>query len=200
MDILYYSNYCKHSQGVLQVLVKGNLTDKINFICIDKRSKDPRTNQVFIHLENGNKVLMPPNLYNVPALLLVNQKFQFIYGDEIVQYFHRDIVTKNNKATKFNGEPMAFHLGNSTSMANITSEKYTMYNLSPDDLSAKSNSKNRELYNYVSVEDDPLFINTPADNYRPDKVNEEMTVDKLQQKRMDEINNILPRQQPLGHI
>ena len=50
MDILYYSNYCKHSQRVVQTLVKGNLTDKISFICIDKRSRDPKTNQIFIHL------------------------------------------------------------------------------------------------------------------------------------------------------
>ena len=53
MDILYYSNFCKHSQNVLQVLVKGDMKEKITFISIDKRKKDPKTNQVHIQLENG---------------------------------------------------------------------------------------------------------------------------------------------------
>jgi hypothetical protein len=199
MDVLYYSNYCKHCQKVIQSLVKGNIVEKISFINIDKRSKDPKTNQLFIHLENGSKVLMPPNLYNVPALLLVNQKFQFIYGDEIIQHFHKDIVVKNAKAVKFNGEPESFVFGGSAAGSNIISEKYTSYNLTPDDLSAKSTSKNRSLYNYVSVDYDPEFIETPADNYHPDKVDGELTVDKLQQQRMDEITRIMPKTQPLGN-
>lgn len=201
MDIVYYSNYCKHSQNVIQNLVKGNLTDKLNFVCIDKRMKDPKTNQTVIQLENGTKVIMPPNLHNVPALLLVNQKFQFIYGDDIIKHFHKDIVTKNNKATKYNGEPMAYHLGSYSPGSNIMSEKYTSYSLTPDELSAKGTGRNRELYGYVSVNDEPLFIDTPADSWRPDKVNGDLTVDELQQKRMDEINKIMPKTQPLGsHI
>jgi hypothetical protein len=75
------------------------------------------------------------------------------------------------------------------------------YNLTPDELSAKGSGSNRELYNYVSVNNDSVFINTPADSYRPDKIDGGLTVDQLQQKRMDDINKILPRQQPLGtHI
>ena len=53
MDILYYSNYCKHSQNVIQTLVKSNLTDKISFICIDKRKRDENSGQMIIILENG---------------------------------------------------------------------------------------------------------------------------------------------------
>ena len=61
MDILYYSNYCTHSQKVLQTLVKGNMSDKLSFICIDKRQLDKRTNQTYIILENGGKVVLPPH-------------------------------------------------------------------------------------------------------------------------------------------
>lgn len=202
MDILYYSNHCKHSQNVIQTLVKGNMTDKLSFICIDKRSKDAKTNQTFIHLENGTKVIMPPNLYNVPALLLVSQKFEFIYGDDIIQRFHKDIVSRNKKTTKtIAAEPIAYYLGNSAPGCNIMSEKYTSYSLTPEELSAKGTGENRLLYNYVAVNDDPIFIETPADNYHPDKVDNELTVDKLQQQRMDEIHKIMPRQQALGsHI
>jgi len=31
------------------------------------------------------------------------------------------------------------------------------------------------------------LINTPPDNYRPDKISNDVTLDTLQQKRMDEI-------------
>lgn len=198
MDILYYSNYCKHSQKVVQILVKGNLTDKISFICIDKRSRDPKTNQVFIILENGSKVVMPPNLHNVPALLLVKQNYRFIYGDEIVKHYHPQILNKNDRATNFNGEPVGISLGVSSGGSNIYSEKYTSYNMTPDELSAKGRGNNRPLYNYISASDEIVAINTPADSYHPDKVSNNVTIDSLQQQRMDEINKIMPRQQAFG--
>ena len=80
MDILYYSNFCKHSQKVLQTLAKTQVVDKISFICIDKRVRDPKNNQVYIQLENGGKVVLPPNIHSVPALLLVKKNYQVIYG------------------------------------------------------------------------------------------------------------------------
>lgn len=190
MDILYYSNYCKHSQKVIQVLTKGNINEKVSFICIDKRTRDPKTNQQFIVLENGTKVVMPPNLHSVPALLLVNQNYRFILGDEIIKHFHPDILSKNNLATNFNGEPVAFPLFGSSGKSNIVSEQYTLYSMTPEELSAKGHSNNRSLYNYVSAADDVLTIQTPPDNYRPDKVSNNVTIDGLQQKRMDEIGNI----------
>lgn len=196
MDILYYSNYCKHSQKIVQTLVKGNLADKISFICIDKRSRDPKTNQTFIVLENGTKSVMPPNIHSVPALLLVNQKYRIIMGDEIVQHYHPQLKSKNEKATNFNGEPMGFPLGKSAGGTNIMSEQYTLYNMTPDELSAKGKGGMRQMYNYVSAGDDNNFINTPADSYRPDKLSGSVTIDTLQQQRMDEINQIIPKQQP----
>lgn len=198
MDILYYSNFCKHSQNIVNTLVKGNLSDKVSFICIDKRTKDPKTNQTYVLLENGSKVIMPPNIHSVPALLLVNQKYRVIMGDEIMQHYHPQLKQKNEKATNFNGEPMGYFLGSSNGGSNIMSEQYTLYNMSPDELSAKGKGGNRQMYNYVSAGDDIKFINTPADTYRPDKVSNGVTIDSLQQQRMDEISQVLPRQQPFG--
>ena len=34
--------------------------------------------------------------------------------------------------------------------------------------------------------------------YKPDKVSNDVTVDSLQQRRMDEINEIMPNKQPFG--
>jgi hypothetical protein len=195
MDILYYSTYCKHCQKLLQSLVKGNLSDKISFICIDKRTVDPKTNQTYIVLENGSKVVMPPNIHSVPALLLIKQNYKVILGDEIIKHYHPQLKSLNEKATNYNGEPSGFILGASNGGTNIVSEQFTLYNMSPDELSAKGRGGSRQMYNYVSASDDMNFINTPADTYRPDKLSNSVTIDTLQQKRLDEITQIAPKQQ-----
>ena len=198
MDILYYSNYCTHSQKVLQTLVKGNLSDKVSFICIDKRQIDKRTNQTYIILENGGKVVLPPNIHSVPSLLLIKENYRIIHGDDIIKFFHNDIKQQSNIATNFNGEPVSFHLGNSSGGTNIVSEQYTLYDMSPDELSAKGAGGNRQMYNYVPVSDNMNLIKTPDDTYKPDKVSNSTTVDSLQQKRIDEISEIMPNKQPFG--
>lgn len=192
MDILYYSNFCKHSQKVVTTLVKGNLSDKISFVCIDKRIRDEKTNQTYIQLENGSKVIMPPNINSVPSLLLIKQQYRVISGgDEIMKHFHPQLKTQNEQATLTNGEPSGYHIGNFTGGTNIISEQYTLYNMTPDELSSKGRGGNRQLYNYVAATDDIQFINTPPDTYRPDKVSGGVTIDTLQQKRMDEIGQIV---------
>jgi len=193
MDILYYSNFCKHSQKIVQTLVKGNLSDKISFICIDKRKVDPKTYQTFIYLENGSKVVMPPNIHSVPALLLVKQNYRVMLGDEIMTFFHPQLKKKHDQATNFNGEPSGYYLGSSNGGTNIMSEKFTSYQLTPDELSAKGRGGSRPLYNYVSAADDIQFINTPADSYRPDKLSSSVTIDTLQQKRLDEVSQLVSR-------
>lgn len=187
MDILYYSNYCKHSQKIIQTLVKNNMKDKLNYICIDKRKRDESDNQIYVYLENGTRVIMPPNLHSVPALLLVNNNYQLIYGDSIVNHFHPKMKQYGSSTNSNILEPLGYHIGALSSSANITSEKYTDYNLTPDELSAKSNSSSRKLYNYVSANGNNLFINTPPDDYKPDKISGDVTLDTLQQKRIDEL-------------
>ena len=198
MDILYYSNYCTHSQKVLQTLVKGNMSDKLSFICIDKRQLDKRTNQTYIILENRGKVVLPPNVHSVPSLLLIKDNYRIIQGDDIIKFFHKDIKQQTNIATNFNGEPVSFQLGASSGGTNVMSEQYTLYNMSPDELSAKGTGGNRQMYNYVSASNNINLIPTPDDTYKPDKVSNGVTIDSLQQKRMDDINQIMPNKQPFG--
>jgi hypothetical protein len=190
MDTLYYSNHCKHSQRVLQFLVKGNLADKLNFLCIDKRVRDSTNNQLYIILEKGQRVIMPPNIHSVPALLLVKQSYRVILGDDIIQHFQSAASSETKKRIQHaTAEPVGINLMQSTGGMNIVSEPYTMYNLTPDELSAKGKSGRRQMYNYVSADEEIISINTPPDTYHPDKVTGEVTVDSLQQKRMDEIQS-----------
>lgn len=200
MDILYYSNYCKHSQIVIQTLVKANMSDKISFICIDKRTRDNKSNQTFITLENGTKVVLPPNIQSVPSLLLVKHGYKIIVGDDIIKHYHNTFKSVSEQRTPA-GEPRAFYLGKPSGGTNIVSEQYTMYNLTPDELSAKGISSNRQLYNYVSVDDNIQFINTPEETYQADKVSNDVTIDKLQQSRLDEMASMTTKQPILGgHI
>jgi hypothetical protein len=194
MDILYYSNYCKHCQKLLQTLVKANMSSKISFICIDKRVNDPKTNQTYIVLENSSRVIMPPNIHSVPSLLLIKQNYKVLMGDEILKHYHPEMKALNQVAQKNNGEPMAYPLLSSSGGTNIMSEQYTMYNMTPEELSAKGKGGSRQMYNYVSAGDDIKFIETPADTYRPDKLSNNVTIDTLQQQRLDEVAQIVPKQ------
>jgi hypothetical protein len=116
-NIFYYSNFCPHSQKVLQFLVRANLTKEIAFICIDKRGNDPNTNQMYIIMENGDRVLMPPNIHSVPALLMLGANYKVVYGDEIIKHYEPNIVNEKMLATNFNGEPSGFSLsGNGSSL------------------------------------------------------------------------------------
>jgi len=195
MDILYYSNYCKHSQKVLQTLVKGDIVSKISCVCIDNRKKDPTTNQTYIFMENGSKVIMPPTLHSVPALLLVNDRYRIIFGDDITKHFHPQLINKPGALSHGQGEPTAFQLNKSNGGTNIVSESFTFYDAPHEELSAKGKGPSRQMYNYVTTENDLFSIETPDDNYKPDKVSEHVTIDNIQQQRIDELQNV-SNQQP----
>ena len=83
--ILYYSKYCEICKKYLQVLSKTDHQKEVHFICIDKRVKDSN-NKTFIVLENGQKIILPENVTKVPAFLLLNQGYQVLFGENILQY------------------------------------------------------------------------------------------------------------------
>jgi hypothetical protein len=127
MDILYYSKYCKHSQKILNFFVKNNLTEKVSFICIDKRKQDPNTGQIYIILENGTQILLPPNVHSVPSLLLVKQNYSVILGDNIMEKYQTTLEINKNTATQGQGEPMGVSLS-SVATGLVVSEQFTSYN------------------------------------------------------------------------
>lgn len=190
-DILYYSNHCKHCQKIIHFLTKNNLTDKMSFICLDKRVKDQKTGYTNIILENGKKVILPPNIHSVPSLLLIKENYKVILGDDIIKLFQPKVKEQNEYATDNQGEPSGFSLNTNSGGMNIVSEQYTYYNMSPEELSAKGKGGLRQLHNYVKANHEPIFINTPPDNYRPDKVSNSVTIETLQQKRQEDVSSTL---------
>jgi hypothetical protein len=183
MNILYYSNYCKHSKAILDYLVKNDLVESLNCICIDQRKVDQQKGQIHVTLENGSTVLLPPNVYSVPSLLLVKENYKCVVGNEIKNVYKQKVLENNDSAFQGNGEPLSFSLGS----RDIQSEQFTFYNSTTEDLSAKGSGGMRPLYHYVPA-DGNMSIPTPPDTYKSNKVGQDVTVDTLQQKRSDEMN------------
>jgi hypothetical protein len=187
MDLLYYSNYCKHSKEVLDFLVKNDIIKSLNSICVDRRKVDTKTGQVHVILENGNSVLLPPNIHSVPSLLLTKENYRCISGKDIIQLYRSSVNESQDIATQGNGEPMAFSLG----AKDIQSEAFTFYNASPEELSAKGTGGMRPLYNYVPANQDLPNINTPPDTHKSEKLSSDVTVDSIQSQRTSDMNNVM---------
>ena len=211
LDILYYSNFCAPSQKVLQHLVKNGMARKMNFICIDKRQRGDRDNQTYVLLDSGRRVPLPPNVHAVPALLLVKDNYRALFGEQdILRHFaprflaaNRDAAGDGNLhlladgrggggATRYvsgGGEPLGVALVASNHGMHIVSEQFTPYDLAPEDLAAKSSSARREMHSYFPASHDIAYqpIATPPDTYRPDKLAANVTVDSLEQQRVQDI-------------
>jgi hypothetical protein len=194
---LYYSNFCEPSKKLLQAVIKTENAKDIHFICIDKRVKDA-SGKVFIVLPTGQKLIMPENVTRVPALLLLNQNYKVIYGDDIYAYLRPQTQIQVKQATKNNMEPVTFQDGfgafGGFGGGGIVSDNYSFLDQSDTELSVKGEGGLRQMHNYVSLNDSMnLSMKLPTDDYeyKNDKLKEgEMSVEALQRKRDEELSNI----------
>jgi len=190
-SILYYSNFCEHSKKLLQTLSKTQASKDLHFICIDKRTQGP-DKKIYIILENGQKIVMPENVTKVPALLLLNENYQVLYGDNIYNHLKpaQEVITR--QATSNNMEPMAFSLGGGC----IASDQYSFLDMDSEELNTKGNGGMRQMHNYVPLNYSDT-ISTPTDehDYKQGKSagGQEMTIEKLQQMRDHEIAGLTPK-------
>ena len=175
--ILYYSNYCDNCKKLLSNLSKSNVKQDIHFICIDKRIK--RDNKTYVVLEDSKQIILPNTIVSVPSLLLLNDNYRVVSGDNVYKLIEPIIQEKNHVACNFNGEPDAFMLASGND--NVSSDNYSFLDQGTDDLSTRGNGGMRQMHNYASIG----FlekINTPPDEYTPDKVGEG-DIEQLQKSR-----------------
>jgi hypothetical protein len=149
-SILYYSKYCEVSKKYLQLLSKSDTQKDIHFICIDKRIKDSN-NKTYIILENGQKIILPENVTKVPALLLLNQGYQVLYGEQILHHLKPRQQQEVKQATQNNMEPMAFSLGGGGGFGDIVSDQYSFLDQGEEDLKTTGNGGMRQMHNYVDL-------------------------------------------------
>ena len=192
-SILYYSNFCEPSKKLLQTVTKTQHAKDIHFICIDKRVKDG-SGKTFIVLQNGQQIIMPENVTRVPALLLLNQNYKVIYGDDIYQHLKPAQVQMVKEATRNNMEPMSFQDGFGGFGGSIVSDNYSFLDQSDSELSVKGDGGLRQLHSYVSLNESMnLSMHMPQDDheYKSDKMKEgEMSVEALQRRREQELTNL----------
>jgi hypothetical protein len=192
--ILYYSNFCEPSKKLLQSVTKTQNTNNIHFICIDKRVKDTN-GKIFIVLQNGQQILMPENVTRVPALLLLNQNYKVIYGNDIYNYLKPQVTQQIQQATKNNMEPINFQDGFKSFggfSGGIVSDNYSFLDQSDNELSVKGDGGLRQIHNYVTLNESMnLSMKLPQDDFEYNKLKEgELSVEALQKRREEEVSNI----------
>ena len=198
--ILYYSNFCEHYRKLLQNLSKTDIKKDIHFICIDKRVKD--NNKTFIVLENGNKILMPDNINRVPALLLLTQGYNVLYGDAILEHFRPVQQKMVKQATLNNMEPLAFSFGSGSGFGDVVSDQYSFLDMDAEALKATGNGGMRQMHNYVDLNmSNQMGIQCPTDDHdykKSNKIPEGLTVEQLQQQRDQDLQKLTGNRQPMG--
>lgn len=141
MNILYYSNYCPHSISVLDFLKQHNLLDKLNFLCVDDRQQDSKTGIIYIiSKDKKKKELLPPNVQEVPTLLLVRENYQIITGKDIIRHFEPKV--KNVFSEIREPEPQPLN-NNSQSFSNYgTTDMCGFIETPPDNFSSNKIGEN----------------------------------------------------------
>jgi len=198
-SILYYSNFCKHSEKLLQSVSKSSINKDIHFICIDKRVKE-RDGKMYIVLENGQKIIMPENVAKVPALLLLNEGCRVLYGDAIYTHLKPAQEAVTRQATHNNMEPSAFSLGGYGGSggfggSGVVSDNFSFLDMDAESLNAKGDGGMRQMHNYMSLQcNDNQSISTPNDehDYKQGKNPEGAgsTIEQLQRQRDQDMQSI----------
>ena len=187
-SILYYSNFCNHSKNIVQQLSKTTVSKDIHFICIDKRVKD-QNNKVFIILENGQRIIMPETVNRVPALLLLNNNYNILYGDNILNHLKPKQELAIQDSTNNNMEPSAFSI--SKTGFGIVSDQYSFLDMSNEELNAKGSGGLRQMHNYVDLFYSDKITTTPEEaDIKSNKLSGEVTLDSLQKQREQDFQNI----------
>lgn len=105
--ILYHSNLCEHSKKLLQKISKMDIRNipSIHYVCVDKRVKE--NGKTYVELDNGQRMIMPPTITEVPALMCVSQGFKIVYGNGIYSAIDsiRPTNSNSNSSTVSSNQP-----------------------------------------------------------------------------------------------
>ena len=134
---------------------------------------------------------MPPTVTKVPALLLLTEGHNVLFGDQIYEHLKPQEVVINHVETSGNGEPEAYSLDQMSSM----SDAYSFWDQNAEDLSAKGSGGVRQMHNFVTLEQHNQIM-TPPDDYEPDKVgnNGSTTLEQYEAEREKQVAAPLRRE------
>jgi len=211
-SILYYSNFCNHSKTLLQYLSKLSLGKDLHFICIDNRTQE--NGKIYIILESGQKIILPEQVTQVPALLNLST-YNIIYGSDINSHFkpmemqEREYSQpqqqrqqqphqqqQQHHQTSF--EPESFSLGGNGGMGGgIVSDSFCFLDVNAEDLTASTGSSGlRQMHSYVGLDDNLSIgngsISTVANDEFKGKESRgpKVSMDQLKSQRDSDLNQM----------
>ena len=179
-NVLFYSKYCDYCKKLLYEIGKSEVQNNIHFLSIDKRTM--RNNKIYIILDNGKEIYLPPNIKKVPSLLLLNKNNRILVGEDVFNFLRPQINQEKEVATQNNMEPLAY---STYEMGTTLSDNYSYLDMTAEELSAKGNGGLRQMHSYCTIHQNQT-IATPPDDYEPDKVGA-VDLGKLQMKRAADI-------------
>ena len=161
--VLYYSTNCRSCDKIINELARTELQKSIHFVCIDRRVK--RNNHTYVQMESGEEVLLPRTVTKVPALLMLQENNRVIFGNAIYDLF----TPKKEPAAQAPKAPSApREFGNLGMLSsNIQSASYGMLNEAEEDEVSQNGYYVSAFYDNIEQ------IETPDDDYMPDKLDEE---------------------------
>lgn len=195
--LLYYSNYCENCKKLISIMSKEldrSYLSNIHFINIDKRIQN--NGNLYALLENGRQFHIPRAIEKVPAVILLNEGNNILFGNSIYQYFGLNLMLNNGQQTaqtrsqisnQTEPEPFTFE-GTTSSIIGITSDKYSFLDIPCEDMLAEGNGGLSQLHSYVTLNDydnGNLRIDAPEDTGDDPKLS--LNLNQLQEQRAKEI-------------
>ena len=182
--LLFFSQYCKHSNQLLEEMNKKGIIDKVELVCVDNRfTKD---NIIYVVLQNQQSMPIPPMINSVPTLC-ITPNHEILKGGQILPYFVPISKTLQEERNKVELEPNTFDLNNDTTGSfGVSSDHFSFWDTNHEDLSASGNGGMKQMYSYASIENDGKKeeIYTPQEQT---KETNNMTLEQLQQQRQSEL-------------
>jgi len=139
--VLFYSNRCDHSRGLLALISKLPVAEETSFVCVDSRRSS--AGKSYAILDAGKEVPLPSNLVSVPALLLLEKSNALIVGDEIKRHLDNEFASLTSVAN----DPTAFSF---SEMAGL-SDGYAYLDLSAEEMMAQGTGGQRIMHSFASL-------------------------------------------------
>lgn len=202
---MYYSNYCDNSKKLITIMsreLEQRQLSNIHFINIDKRIN--KNGNMYALLDNGQEFHIPRAIERVPAIIILNEGNNILFGNSIYQYFGLNLMLNNGRQSSnsremisknVDPEPFTFE-GISGSNIGITSDKYSFLDIPSEDMMAEGGGGLSQLHTYITLNDydnGNLRINTPDDDGEGPKIS--LDLNKLREQRANDIK--LPGGPPL---
>jgi hypothetical protein len=116
-------------------------------------------------MDNGESIIMPENIQSVPSVLLLNDNYRVLQGDDIYNHFRPRVADAVKESTNNNMEPTSFAFSGESSGLGVMSDSFSFLDQGADDLSTKGNGGTRQMYNYTGFDDASEQMRTPTDDF-----------------------------------